>query len=186
MNLVNINNGTSKEKAMPWLASNGYLFVNSLAGQVPNNTTKPFELVDVDYTTGGMYYFLPDELKAVIIEKRVYAPTRQSDSGVLSNDNSGAWVNLGKLWLPDEYEITGARLMTSSGWFSGGFVQYPIFANSMNRLKRIQGSAGRSNWWTSSALAGSAAYFVCVGNAGYVLSSGASSAHRAPFCFRVS
>lgn len=186
MNKVNINNGTSAESKVPWLASNGYLFVNSLAGQVPNSTTKPFEMVDVDYTTGGMYYYLPDELKAVIVEKRVYAPTRQSDSGVLSNDNSGAWVNLGKLWLPDEYEITGARLMTSSGWFSGGFVQYPIFANSMNRLKRIQGSTNRSLWWASSALAGNAASFVAVYSVGNVSSSDASYAYRAPFCFRVS
>ncbi len=186
MNKVNINNGTSKEKAMPWLASNGYLFVNSLAGQVPNSTTKPFEMVDVDYTAGGMYFYLPDELKAVIVEKRVYAPTRQSDSGVLSNDNSGAWVNLGKLWLPDEYEITGARLMTSSGWFSGGFVQYPIFAHSMNRLKRIQGSNSRSNWWTSSAYAGVTTNFVYVNSNGLVYNYYASTALRAPFCFRIS
>ncbi len=186
MNKVNINNGTSKEKAVPWLASNGYLFVNSLAGQVPNSTTKPFEMVDVDYTTGGMYFYLPDELKAVIVEKRVYAHTRQSDSSVLSNDNSGAWVNLGKLWLPDEYEITGARLMTSSGWFSGGFVQYPIFAHSMNRLKRIQGSNSRATWWTSSAIAGNGTHFVCVNSDGNVNSSSASRAPRAPFCFRIS
>lgn len=186
MNLVNINNGTSAEKNTPWLASNGYLYANSLAGQVPNSTTKPFEMVDVDYTAGGMYYYLPDELKAVIVEKRVYAPVRQSDSGVLSNDNSGAWVNLGKLWLPDEYEITGARLVTTTGWFSVGFVQYPIFANSMNRLKRIQGSTSRSYWWTSSAYAGGTTRFVCVYSYGLVTNTiSASNASRAPFCFRI-
>ena len=171
---------------MPWLASNGYLFVNSLAGQVPNSTTKPLEMVDVDYTSGGIYFYLPDDLKAVIVEKRIYAQTRFSDSGILTNDNSGAWVNAGKLWLPDEYEVTGARLMTTTGWFTGGFVHYPIFAHGMNRLKRVQGSNSRSAWWLSSARGGGSTDFVNVSYNGNVGSNGASNAYRAPLCFRVS
>lgn len=186
MQLVNINNGTSAEKKTPWLASNGYLYANSLAGQVPNSTTKPFEMVDVDYTAGGMYYYLPDELKAVIVEKRVSAPTRQSDSGVLSTDNGGAWVNLGKLWLPDEYEITGARLVTSMGWFSSGFVQYPIFAHRMNRIKRIQSTTTRYTWWTCSPSAGTTTHFAhSDGGGGFIGAAGAASALLAPFCFRI-
>lgn len=184
MNLVNFNNGKSDTAQTPWLGSNGYLFVNSLAGQVPNSTTVPVELADVDYTAGGMYFYLPDEVKNVIVEKRIYAQTRYSASGLLTNDNSGAWVNLGKLWLPDEYEITGARLMTSTGWFSGGYVHYPIFAHSMNRLKKANGS--RNYWWTSSALAGHSTSFVLVFYNGPVHYSNASYAFRAPFCFRVS
>ena len=184
MNPVNFNNGTSSDKQVPWLASNGYLFVNSLAGQVPNSTTVPAELVDVDYTAGGMYFYLPDDLKAVIIEKRILAQTRYSESGVLTADNSYAWVNLGKLWLPDEYEITGARLMTSTGWFSGGYVHYPIFAHGMNRLKKANGS--RSLWWASSARAGNSAGFVLVYANGSVANYHASYAFLAPFCFRVS
>lgn len=186
MNLVNFNNGTSETKQTPWLGSNGYLFVNSLAGQVPNSTTLPLEMADVDYTAGGMYFYLPTALKNVIVEKRLYAQTRRSESGVLSNDNSGAWVNVGKLWLPDEYEITGARLMTTTGWFSGGYVQYPLFAHSMARLKMIQGGSSRGSWWTSSAFAGNSTNFVDVSNGGYVNGNSASSAYRAPFCFRVS
>lgn len=184
MNPVNINNGTSETKNTPWLASNGYLYLNSLAGKVPNSTTLPLEMADVDYTAGGMYYYLPTALKNVITEKRIYAPTRYSASGVLTNDNSGAGVNLGKLWLPDEYEIMGARLMTSTGWFSGGFVQYPIFAHGMNRLKRANG--GRDHWWTSSAFAGDSTSFVIVYGNGQVSSGNASYALRAPFCFRIS
>lgn len=184
MNLVNFNNGTSDTKQTPWLASNGYLFVNSLAGQVPNGTTLPLDMVDKDYTAGGMYFYLPDDLKAVIVEKRVWAQTRYSASGVLTNDNNGAWVNLGKLWLPDEYEVTGARLMTSTGWFCGGYVRYPIFAGNMNRLKRANGS--RYAWWLSSALAGNSTAFVIVGHNGQVRNLNASYALRAPFCFRVS
>ena len=136
MNLVGFNNGASSDKQVPWLASNGYLFVNSLAGQVPNSTTKPLEMTDVNYTSGGIYFYFPDDLKAVIVEKRIYAQTRFGNSGILTDDNSGAWVNAGKLWLPDEYEVMGARLMTTTGWFCGGYVQYPIFAHSMSRVKR--------------------------------------------------
>lgn len=183
MNLVNFNNGSSETAKTPWLASNGYLYLNSLAGQVPNSTTLPLEMADVDYTAGGMYYYLPTALKNVIVEKRVSAPTRYSASGVLTNDNSGAWVNLGKLWLPDEYEITGARLIASTGWFSGGFVQYPIFAHSMNRAKRANG--GRYNWWASSAFAGVSTYFVSVYTNGQVSAHNASGAYLAPFCFRI-
>lgn len=186
MNPVNFNNGTSSDKQVPWLASNGYLFVNSLAGQVPNSTTKPLEMTDVDYTSGGIYFYLPDDLKAVIVEKRIYAQTRFSDSGILTNDNSGAWVNAGKLWLPDEYEVTGARLMTTTGWFTGGFVHYPIFAHGMNRLKRVQGSNSRNAWWLSSAYGGGSTLFVRVTYIGLVNDHNASSASRAPLCFRVS
>lgn len=184
MNLANFNNGTTDTKQVPWLASNGYLFVNSLAGQVPNGETLPLDMVDKDYTAGGMYFYLPDDLKAVIVEKRVWAQTRYSASGVLTKDNGGAWVNLGKLWLPDEYEVTGERLMTTTGWFSGGYVQYPIFAGNMKRLKRANGS--RYGWWLSSASAGGSTNFVGVVSNGPMTNYLASSAYRAPFCFRVS
>lgn len=183
MNLVNFNNGTSSDMNTPWLASNGYLFVNSLAGRVPNSTKKPLEMADVDYTSGGIFFYLPDDLKAVIIEKRIWAQTRFSDSGVLTNDNSGAWVNAGKLWLPDEYEVAGARLMTTTGWFCGGYVQYPIFAHSMNSVKRANGSRG--DWWLSSAFGGSSTNFVYVNLYGSIYNYGASLAYRAPICFRV-
>lgn len=183
MNPVNFNNGTSSDTKVPWLASNGYLFVNSLAGQVPNGTTLPLDMVDKDYTAGGMYFYLPDDLKSVIVEKLIYAPTRYSASGVLTNDNDAAWVNLGKLWLPDEFEVTGARLMTTTGWLGGGYVQYPIFAWNMNRVKCVNDN--RAYWWLSSALAVNSASFLAVYSDGRLRFNGASTANRAPFCFRI-
>lgn len=183
MNLIKFNNGVSGDAAIPWLASNGYLYLNSLAGKVPNSTTLPLEMADVDYTAGGVYYYLPTALKDVIVEKRVYAQIRYSASGVLTNDNSGAWVNLGKLWLPDEYEITGARMLSSRGWFSGGLVQYPIFSNSMDRAKSINGN--RANWWTSSARADDSGSYVHVGYDGLVLGSAATIKYGVPICFRI-
>ena len=183
MNFVNLNNGTSSDKKVPWLASNGYLFVNSLAGQVANSTTKPLEMADVDYTSGGIYFYLPDDLKAVIVEKRIYAQTRFSDSGVLTNDNGAEWINIGKLWLLDEYEATGARQMTSTGWFSGGYVHYPIFASNMNRTKRVNSS--RRNWWLSSAFGGGSSKFTFIATFGNIFNGSASYDLYSPICFRI-
>lgn len=182
MNLVNFNNGTEAAE-MPWLASNGYLYLNSLAGQVPNGTTLPLVMADVDYTAGGIYYYLPDALKNVIVEKCVYATTRYSASGVLTNDNGGAWVNLGKLWLPDEYETIGEHVMTNTGWFSGGSTKYQIFTNNMNRLKKVYGNRG--NWWMSSTRAGSSVGFVIIGYDGLEGGVTASTMSLAPICFRI-
>lgn len=186
MNLVNFNNGISDSVQSPWLASNGYHFVNSKAGSVPNSDTVPVTLTDVDYTSGGMYYYLPDALKNVIVEKRVFAQTRYNASSKLNSDNSATWLNFGKLWLPDEFEVTGAKLMSTTGWTSGGFIQYPLFAGNMNRAKKTAGSSTRYSWWLSSAGTGNSTYFVYVTSAGSITSYYASTELRAPFCFRIS
>ena len=163
----------------PWLVSNGYHFLNSLAGSVPNGTGNDPELEAVDYTSGGVYYFLPDALKNVIVEKRLLLPKRFSASGIQSNDTGWGWVNAGKLWLPSEVEIAGAPIWGNAGYGAGGFVQYPLFAQNMNR------NIGRNNWWSLSSSAGSSTYFVTVYYSGNVNSSYASNGSRGPVCFRV-
>lgn len=185
MNLVNFNNGVSDDKKSPWLSSNGYLFLNSLAGEVPNEAKVGGAMEAVDYTAGGIYYYLPDALKAVIVEKRLYIPTRYSASGLQSNDNAGEWNNVGKLWLPTEYEIMGASVWGGTQYSTMGQVQYPIFANSMNRLKGTS-ETGRNAWWTMTAGAGSTTLFVYETTNGYVNNGTASSAYYAPACFRIS
>lgn len=188
MNLVNFNNGISDAVKSPWLASNGYHFINSLAGSVPNGTAvggTPLEAVD--YTSGGIFYYLPQALKNVIVAKRFYAPTRYSASGLQSQDNSADWIDLGKLWLPTEYEVMGACINSGTGWTAGGGVQYPLFAHSMNRLMGTTEAAGsRSNWWTCSAYAGNTANFVLVYYSGQAYNHNASGASYAPVCFRIS
>lgn len=186
MNLVNINNGTTETLQDPWRASNGYLFLNSLAGQVPNTVTKPFEMVDKDYTAGGVYYYLPDALKDVIADKWIYRQTRYNETSVLTSDNSRAWVNVGKLWLPTEFEVVGTKIMTTTGWTAGNEIQYPLFAHNMNRVKRIQGGNSRGDWWLSSAYSGNSTYFVLVSSHGFADLYNASTAYRAPLCFRIS
>lgn len=179
MNLKNFNNGLDADHQYPWLSSNGYHFLNSLAGNVPNGTGNLPETEAVDYTAGGVYFFLPDALKNVIVEKRMYIPKRFSASGIQSEDNAGGWENIGKLWLPSEVEVTGAPIWGCNKYGAMGSVQYPLFANNMNR------NIGRNSWWTLSASSGLAAYFVYVIYTGYVNFSNASNDYRGPVCFRV-
>ena len=164
----------------PWLVSNGYYFLNSLAGEVPNGTGNNPDMEAVDYTEGGVYYYLPAALKAVIVEKRMYLAQRYSDTAIQSEDTGGGWQNIGKLWLPTEFEIAGAKIGNDSRFSAMGSVQYPLFANNMNRM------IGRNHWWTISAMGASSALFVIVNNSGYMTNGGASSALRGPVCFRIS
>jgi hypothetical protein len=170
---------TCDNQAYPWLVSNGYHFLNSLAGKVPDGTGNKPALVDVDYTEGGVYNYLPTELKNVIVEKRMYLPKRFSASGIQSEDTAGGWVNAGKLWLPTEMEVTGAPIWGCNKYGAMGSVQYPLFANNMNR------NIGRSNWWTLSASAGNTTLFVLVTSLGIVANGSATSDNRGPVCFRV-
>lgn len=185
VNKVNYNNGTSAQNH-PWLASDLYLYLNSLSGDVPNGTVLNPETVAVDYTADGVYYFLPTQLKNVIIEKRFLLPTRYSASGLLTDDNSWAWKNIGKLWLPDECEVYGVPVWGGKGGYSigGSGLQYPLFAGNMNRLKFRNGS--RDDWWLLSPRSGGSTHWCLVDYVGNCGSSGASySGIAAPVCFRV-
>ena len=176
--------GTGSEH--PWLASNAYAFLNSLQTHVPNSTGANPAIVQVDYTSTGVYNFIPTALKNVIVEKRLYIPKRYSASEVITTDNAGGWTNVGKLWLPFEMEITGCQVWGDIKYGLMGMVQYPIFANNMNRLKGLGDGGSRNNWWSASAVAGYTTYCVIVGTCGSVAYTGASTSHGAPVCFRIS
>lgn len=193
MNPVNFNNGTKFGDAAateyPWLASDLYLWLNSKSGTVSSaETVGGGEGTAVDYTEGGVYHYLPAALKAVIVEKRAYLPKRYSASGLLSDDNAGGWADIGKLWLPSECEVYGAPCWGGKGGYTtmGNNIQYPIFANNMNRVKNRSGS--RDNWWVLSVYSGATAYWCYVNSYGLAGSNGnASSPYvTAPVCFRVS
>ncbi len=177
--------GTGTE--YPWLASDLYHWLNSLSGQVPNGTGLNPAVKHVDYTQGGVYYYLPANLKNVIVEKRAYLPKRYSASGLLSDDNAGGWENIGKLWLPSEWEVYGGPARGGLRDYSvmGNCIQYPIFQSMANRVKNRSGS--RDNWWVLSVYSGNTTYWCNVytaGNADYY--SASSTYIAAPVCFRIS
>lgn len=170
----------------PWLSSDLYLYANSLRGHVPSGTSKTSPVKLVDYRNDGIWSKLPDELKAVITNKRALLPKRYSASGVLSNNNDWGWENMGKLWIPAEVEVYGCGVRANNGYDKGGFVQYPIFNCNMRCVKGLGDGGGHSNWWLISAYADNASDFCRVSNSGNVGSNGASHTWVGlPVCFRI-
>lgn len=186
-NKVNFNNGISATVAYPWLASDLYHFVNSLSGTVPNTVAVGGgDGEAVDYTADGIYYYLPEALKAVLVQKRLLLPKRYSASGLLTDDNSFSWTNIGYLWVPTEWEVYGGFVWsTPRSGQSGTAVQYPLFAGNMKRRKKCRGTG--KDWWLLSAVTGSNARITHVGASGYADYHDASlSTIAVPVCFRVS
>lgn len=187
VNPVLWNNGFSGAQC-PFVASDMYLWINSLAGTVAGDTAAPPDtaLVSVDYTDDGIWVQLPDSLKAVISEKIFYAPKRYSSSGILSKDNGGEIISMGKLWLPTEMEVYGTAIFGGSGYGICGGVQYPIFADKQDVVKRYGDNGWRSGWWLASAADGKTNSFCSVSSKGVAASSNATaSGTRVPVCFRI-
>ena len=158
MNKIDYNNGNANSPN-PFLASDLNYWLNSMSGTVPNSKTDPATTVAVDYTAGGILYYLPDKLKKQIITKRILLPSRYTAGSVLTQDNSWAWQSTGKLWIPSEVEVYGMTCWGNNGYGAGGFVQYPIFIGNMNRAKKRCSSKDRYTWWLLSAYAGNSTYF---------------------------
>lgn len=185
MNKVNYNNGNANNLS-PFLASDLNYWLNSKSGNVPNSTSDASVTTEVDYTTDGVLYYLPDKLKNQIITKRIMLPNRYKAGSVLVNDYSRDWQSTGKLWIPSEVEVYGAQRWGDSGSGVCGFVQYPYFANNMNRAKRRCTSKDRYGWWLLSARSGNSTSFAYVSSSGVADFSSASSTWiTAPVCFRI-
>ena len=185
MNKVNYNNGNANSPS-PFLASDLNYWLNSMSGNVPNSTSDAAVTTEVDYTAGGVLYYLPDKLKNQIVPKRIMLPNRYTEGQVITNDNSWTWQSTGKLWIPSEVEVYGAPCWGNSGYGMGGFVQYPLFACNMNRAKLRCASKDRYGWWLLSASAGGSTSFADVSIYGHCSSySAASTWIAAPVCFRI-
>lgn len=185
MNKVNYNNGNANSPS-PFLASDLNYWLNSMSGTVPNSTSDAAVTTEVDYTTDGVLYYLPDKLKNQIVPKRILLPDRYTAGQVLTNDNSWDWQLTGKLWIPSEVEVYGVPCWGNSGYGASGFVQYPYFANNMNRVKRRCSSNDRYGWWLLSAYVGSSTHFAYVYSGGSANRTSATSTWTAaPVCFRI-
>ena len=181
INKVNFNNGTT-ESEHPWLASDAYLYANSLAGKVPSEAKVNPTLEDVDYTSDGIYHFLPANLKNVIKQKRLYLPKRYSADGLLTDDNAAAWADIGNVWFPTEFEIYGSAIWSTKDYGAyGSPVQYPLFAHGYRRQ-----IFGRTYWWSLSARSGNSTNWCYTSYNGSANAGSASaSSVAAPVCFRV-
>lgn len=159
----NANNNGNEENIEPFLASN--------VSNVLNTT---------------IYEQLPDEVKNVITEKYTRIEHRQSSSGTITSSNGSWWKNIGKLWLPTEYEVFGDTTLGTKKVSEGQSVQYPIFANSsFNRAKKRKGMTRCCGWWLSTPVDGNSAECVTVSSYGHKNGETANSNFYVPLCFRI-
>lgn len=155
MNLVERNTGAvlpdGTTEYCEWLIADLKHYLNSESGYtMTDETAHTMEIVD--YTNSGVYRLLPSELKSVILEKRVNLLGRWSSFSDATEPNYVGWENIGKLWLPTEYELMGIDSIrsTNTRTLRAYIAQYPIFAgNAGSRLKKLGADAGK--WWTMSA-----------------------------------
>lgn len=160
-NTSNNNNGTTTTKS-PYMAS-----------EIKN------------YLTTTVYNRLPTDLKAVISDKRTLIEYRQGTSA-LTDSNSWGWENLGKLWLPSEYEVFGSVIWGTKGWSAGQAVQYPLFANNwLHGIKGLGNNNGRCYWWLCTAGSGNSTRCCYVSGDGVAYGGGASNSYGVPLCFRI-
>lgn len=190
MNLSRFNNGvlnvngSDQKSAIPWVASHGYYYMNSLAGKVVSNNEMPLEFTDVDYTGGGVYYYLPQALKDVIVEKRGTFYYRYSSNSLSKDDDAVLYDKvIGKLWLPEEMEVVGYHYNATFMGLESLFVQYPLFRDSKwNMACTLDGVP--VYWWWMNAAYWSTGSFVLYAM-GMSNQDFANSNHYAPICFRV-
>ena len=186
LNSAAYNNGTTDDEA-PYLNTIAYFYINSLKGYVvPNNFGSGSLAVptSVDYTNDGIYYFLPDDLKNNILSKHAYIPLRYNKDGPVNTDTGGGFRDLGPLWIPDEFEISGNSSVNNSRYAFGGSVHYPLFNSISSRIKSTN-LTGRGAWWTSSPVSNATGSFVSVQNTGLVTGYSVTNELYVPVCFRI-
>jgi hypothetical protein len=190
------NNGTSISRT-PWLASDIYAWLNSLQSQVPNATTANPELVDVDYSTTGVFDKLPAELRNVIVTKRALLPWRYNAANLVTASDVLDWFDAGKLWLPVEAEVYGRNVWfiensgLNFGFVDGGVPQYPIFTRPGKRLKGTYFNP-QVTWWLASVCGNTTSYGTAVRNDGAATrpaidsyTNNQNASVYAPICFRI-
>lgn len=187
-NPTNNNNGTANQ-AHPWLASAAYAVLNG----VNNYTTSAYGSAahGADASSGGILQLLPAELQAVLKQKRMLLDSRYSASGLLTGGTSWDWLDGGKLWCPNEYEVYGCAVrsnlcQTEEFWHpeAGLSIQFPWFANNCEHRILTNANGDRVSWWLSSAASYGTTIACNVYSSGYANSNNASySSVCLPLCF---
>jgi len=167
----------------PFMASNVRAWLMSDKCGVPNETVADPALTEVDYTSGGVWGRLPAKLKNVIADKWSYPGVRYTAGTLRTSEDTWTSINLGKLWLPDECEVYGQTVFSST-YSSAYGRQYPCFFNG-DRKKGAGNGGFRTSWWLLPAYSGGSTSACGVSYSGYANGYGASDSPRVPVCFRV-
>lgn len=147
----------------------------------------PYMISDIRNTLNStIYNLLPSDLKSYITEKRSLLEIRANSGGTLTSSTSWSWRNLGKLWLPSEYEVFGSIVCGTKPWSAGQAVQYPIFANSWKKRIKGAGNGGaRQFWWLTTVYDGHKEYVNIVDGTGFPFRTSPSNLYYVPICFRI-
>lgn len=194
----------SERIKVPFLCTELYAYLNSLNMGYLASTDQ--SVVDVNYTTNGVYYNMPQKLKDVISEKYIKMPTRYSTSPTslsnaysqnntsLGNTNAFERVSIGKVWIPNSFEVFGFELHSGSisaveQGISQGFSyyskQYPIFKNGKTWKVREATNTVRDYWYTCTPRSNSYNGIEIVSPYGNIDFTTALTAQRFPVCFRI-
>ena len=169
---------------VPFMASNVYAYMNSLRMGVPNEADADPLLIEVDYSGGGIYKWLPPALKAVISPKTQLVARRYTAGSLLTNATDYLEANIGPLWIPDEIEVYGTYMFATGTYDKWYTRMYPAFMNG-NRRKGAGNGGSRSYWWLFPAYSGTSTHFCYVSSNGFALYDIASDSLRVPVGFRI-
>lgn len=184
LNKAEINNGTALSTC-PWTASDLYLYVNSLAGPVIVSETFTDPLESVDYTNDGILHNMPTELQDIIIPKIAEGAVRHIDNRWTDVDSGSQPTNLGKLWLPSVFEISGCSPYEIALSTERATTMYPLFNNTTNRIKTRPNRTNIEYWWTRDAVNNGHTRFVGIGQNGWFGTYNPKAALGVPICFRI-
>ena len=149
------NNGTADENIV-WLTTNLYAYLNGKN----NHTTNAYNSVEhgADYSEGGYIDLLPEDLRAVMREFRMYLPKRYSGSGLLNQANAGGWCDAGKIRPYTEIEMYGSAINSYSQNTSDGGINFDNIGSPRQRAAfryiNPQKLFGRTSVWSLSAATG--------------------------------
>lgn len=188
LNLVDFNQGLKLSDdtvlKIPYRASNLYYFLNSLSGEVANDTTATPVLKTVDYTEGGIYYYLPSELKAVLADKYSYMGRRYSEGELLTEDSGADFCNMGKVWVPSVAEMVAYPRQVSE-YYTDCFVQYPYFRDGANRIKKRMHDNVDQSYLLSGPAKGRSDVWVRINSSGTIAIGYTKANTATPICFRI-
>ncbi len=119
-----------------------------------------------------LYPLLPSDLKDVIVAKSHSYIT--STDGTMGTDST-------KLWLPTQYEISGAAATYAPGETASNNKAYAL----ASKIKNRNGQSSASAWWLGSLYSSSAADFWVVNTYGNLGNANASVTRGVPVCFRI-
>ena len=174
------NNGTSVQNN-PWLASAAYAVLNG----INNYTTSAYGNAahGANASSKGILQLLPSSLQSVLKQKRNLLDSRYSASGLLTGGTGWNWLDMGKLWLPNEYEVYGcavrSNLCNTNGFWhpeAGLSIQFPWFANNCSHRIKRRSDGARCSWWLSSPASNNTTNVCNVNNNGNANSNNTSNA----------